>query len=74
MNVTLYGRNGCPKCYYCESKLKKMGDVDLVVIHDYSVVKQFHDEHSLGGELPYLDVDGTYYTGTDAVDWVKNGR
>lgn len=74
MNVTLYGKNGCPKCYYCEHKLKRTDGVDLVVIHDYDVVKSFCEEHKLEGELPVLDVEGTLYQGADAVDWVKNGR
>lgn len=72
MKVTLYGKDGCPKCFYCETKMKKMADIELEVHHDEESAKKVVDEYGLAGELPILVVEDKIYQSSDAVDWVKN--
>lgn len=72
MKVTLYGKDGCPKCFYCETKMKQMADIELKVHHDEDSAKRIVDEKGLETELPILVVGDKIYQSSDAVDWVRN--
>lgn len=72
MKVTLYGKDGCPKCFYCETKMKQMADVELEVYHDEDSAKKIVEEKGLEGELPILVIGDEIYQSSDAVDWVRN--
>ena len=47
MKVTLYGKNGCPRCFYCETKMKQMGDIELEVIQDEDAAIKLVEENNL---------------------------
>lgn len=72
MKVTLYGKDGCPRCFYCETKMKQMADIELEVHHDEESAKRIVDEKGLEGELPILVIGDEIYQSSDAVDWVRN--
>lgn len=72
MKVTLYGKNGCPRCFYCETKMKQMGDIELEVIQDEEAAIKLAEENNLLGEFPILITDDGIFQSSDAVDWVKN--
>ena len=72
MKVTLYGKDGCPRCFYCETKMKQMADIELAVYHDEDSAKRIVDEKGLEAELPILIVGDKIYQSSDAVDWVRN--
>lgn len=72
MKVTLYGKDGCPKCFYCETKMKQMADIELEVHHDEDSAKMIVEEKGLEGELPILVIGDEIYQSSDAVDWVRN--
>lgn len=72
MKVTLYGKDGCPRCFYCETKMKQMADIELEVYHDEESAKKIVEEKGLEGELPILVVGDEIYQSSDAVDWVRN--
>lgn len=72
MKVTLYGKDGCPRCFYCETKMKQMVDIELEVHHDEDSAKKIVEEKNLPGELPIIVVGENIYQSSEAVDWVKN--
>lgn len=72
MKVTLYGKDGCPRCFYCETKMKQMADIELEVHHDEDSAKKIVEEKNLPGELPIIVVGENIYQSSEAVDWVKN--
>lgn len=72
MKVKLYGKDGCPRCFYCETKLGQMQDIELEKIHDEDAAMGFVKLHNLPGELPILVVGDKIYQSSQAVDWVKN--
>lgn len=72
MKVTLYGKNGCHRCFYCETKMKQMGDIELEVIQDEEAAIKLVEENNLLGEFPILITDDGIFQSSDAVDWVKN--
>lgn len=72
MKVTLYGKDGCPRCFYCETKMKQMSDIELEVHHDEDSAKKIVEEKNLPGELPIIVVGENIYQSSEAVDWVKN--
>ena len=72
MKVTLYGKDGCPRCFYCETKMKQMADIELEVHHDENSAKKIVEEKNLPGELPIIIVGENIYQSSEAVDWVKN--
>ena len=72
MKVTLYGKDGCPRCFYCEIKMKQMADIELEVHHDEDSAKKIVEEKNLPGELPIIVVGENIYQSSEAVDWVKN--
>lgn len=72
MKVTLYGKDGCPRCFYCETKMKQMADIELEVHHDENSAKKIVEEKNLPGELPIIVVGENIYQSSEAVDWVKN--
>ena len=72
MKVTLYGKDGCPRCFYCETKMKQMSDIELEVHHDENSAKKIVEEKNLPGELPIIVVGENIYQSSEAVDWVKN--
>lgn len=72
MKVTLYGKDGCPRCFYCETKMKQMADIELEVYHDEESAKKIVEEKGLEAELPILIVGDEIYQSSDAVDWVRN--
>ena len=72
MKVILYGKDGCPRCFYCETKMKQMADIELEVHHDENSAKKIVEEKNLPGELPIIVVGENIYQSSEAVDWVKN--
>ena len=72
MKITLYGKNGCPRCFYCETKLGKMENIELEVVHDENAAIKIVEENNLPGEFPILITDDGIFQSSDAVDWVKN--
>lgn len=72
MKVTLYGKDGCPRCFYCETKMKQMSDIELEVHHDENSAKKIVEEKNLPGELPIIIVGENIYQSSEAVDWVRN--
>lgn len=66
--MTLYSNN-CPKCNQAKATLKSK-DVLFNYVDDYdTVIKKAQEVNIM--EMPLLEVDGSIYSGTQAVRYAK---
>lgn len=71
MKIDIYGKDGCPKCFYCETKLNSISGIDVNVVHDEKIVEEFASKYGVS-ELPVLYIEnGGVYAGASAVSFVK---
>lgn len=69
-DVKIYGRTGCPHCFFAERKMQDVKDAMVTVIHDNQQVKDVAKEHNTD-ELPIVMIDGAYYNFLQAKEWVE---
>ena len=58
--VTVYGRDGCPRCFYVSRKASQLKNVHLTEIHDNEILKEMSVKYGTD-ELPMSVVDGEFY-------------
>lgn len=66
MKVTLYGVEGCPRCWSLGQLLKKHG-IEYTKISDVETITKEKDLDS----IPAIEVDGQILYMQDAVQWLK---
>lgn len=68
-DVKVYGRDGCPKCFYVSTKMKQTKGVNLTEIHDDNEVRSAAEKYKTA-ELPIVVIDGEYYAFDKAKEWI----
>ena len=56
-DVKIYGRTGCPHCFFTERKMQDVKDAMVTIIHDNQQVKDIAKEYNTD-ELPIVVIDG----------------
>lgn len=69
-DVKIYGRMGCPHCFFTERKMQDVKDAKITVIHDNQEVKGAAKKFNTD-ELPIVLIDGAYYNFLQAKEWVE---
>lgn len=68
--ITVYGKEGCPKCFIIETKLKKLNK-EFQVVHDGSKVVDFLNKNKIGDNLPITDNDGIIMSFVEMNKWIN---
>lgn len=69
-NIKIYGRNGCPKCWYIETKANSLAGFVVEVVHDDKQTIKIIEENNMKEELPIVVIDGTIMDFSDAKDYL----
>lgn len=69
--VKVYGKNGCPKCFYIEKKMEQKNNVNLEVIHDDEQTVKVIKENNFSDELPIVVINGVAMQFQDAKNWIE---
>ena len=68
--MILYTLTSCGKCT-ATKKLLESKNIDFIIVKEIEEVKSISD--SIGKtDLPFLEVDGKFYTGSEAVRYAKS--
>lgn len=72
--VKVYGKDGCPKCFYIETKAKQNENCELEIIHEVNKVKNVIEKNNLSNELPIVDINGKIMQFSEARKWFENNK
>lgn len=72
-DVTVYGRDGCPRCYFISAKVKQLKNVHLTEIHDDNILKEMSTKYGTD-ELPMSVVDGEFYDFLRMRAWIDDRK
>ena len=71
--VTVYGRDGCPRCFYVKTKASQLKNVHLTEIHDNEILKEMSVKYGTD-ELPMSVVDGEFYDFARMKTWTDDRK
>lgn len=69
-SIVIYGRNGCPKCWYIETKARGAKGFVVEVVHDDKQTIKIIEENNMKEELPIVVIDGIVMNFSDAKDYL----
>lgn len=71
--VKIYGRDGCPKCFFVSKKVGQLKNVHLDEIHDNNILKEMSIKYGTE-ELPISVVDGEFYDFARMKAWIDDRK
>lgn len=70
-SVIIYGRNGCPKCFYIQKKMEQKENVNLEIVHDDEKTIKVIEENGFSDELPIVVINGHAMQFNEAKKWIE---